>query len=337
MTEVIDLADTYEGAEARLAHLTEQASTGREHLVERLAQGQARLAALGTTRQAVLEHVATLERLLQETQEHLAGDHLNAVTSLAQVEAATGEQGTLLTQAGQQWDNAQAELRAAVQSGQDTLQAGLEATCAAFAQGAATATELEQQTHRAQDEARTVFQALGQQLDHLQQQTGTLQASTEETLGHVRTQLTDLQTAQVAALFEAMRDQLSQQQRLALTAHFTSSDAALAAAWQSFTGQATLSANELTQHATDMLHGLAQHCTDKLQSELQHMVSQIIEAAVRELLREIGLSAVIMQTGASITTAMSPWLPYLAAAKAALTAINHALEIRDKLTGGLLG
>jgi hypothetical protein len=39
MTEVIDLADTYEGAEARLAHLSEQASTGREHLVERLTQG----------------------------------------------------------------------------------------------------------------------------------------------------------------------------------------------------------------------------------------------------------------------------------------------------------
>jgi hypothetical protein len=43
MTEVIDLADTYEGAEARLMHLTEQASTGREHLVERLTQGQTRL------------------------------------------------------------------------------------------------------------------------------------------------------------------------------------------------------------------------------------------------------------------------------------------------------
>ena len=95
--------------------------------MERLAQGQARLAALGTTRQAVLEHVTSLERLLQETQEHLAGDHLNAVTSMAQVEAATREQGTLLTQAGQQRDNAQAELRAAVQSGQDMLQAGLEA------------------------------------------------------------------------------------------------------------------------------------------------------------------------------------------------------------------
>src|SRR5262245_36762190 len=111
MTEVIDLADTYEGVEARLAHLTEQASTGRQHLVERLAQGQARLAALGTTREAVLAHMTSLERLLQETQERLAGDHLDAVTSLAQVEVATGEQGTLLSQASQQWDNAQAELR----------------------------------------------------------------------------------------------------------------------------------------------------------------------------------------------------------------------------------
>jgi hypothetical protein len=119
--------------------------------------------------------------------------------------------------------------------------------------------------------------------------------------------------------------------------HFTSSDAALVVAWQGFTGQATLSANELTQRTTDILHGLAQHCTDKLQSELRHMVSQIIEAAVQELLREIGLSAVIMQTGTSITAAMSPWLPYLAAAKAALTTINQALEIKDKLTGGLSG
>ena len=142
----------------------------------------------------------------------------------------------------------------------------------------------------------------------------------------------------MAALFEARRDQLSQQQRLALTDHFTSSDAALAAAWQSFTGQATLSANELTQHATDMLHGLAQHCTPtSYKAKLQHMVSQIIEAAVRELLREIGLSAVIIQTGASINAAMSPWLPYLAAAKAALTTINHALYRKDKLIGGLLG
>jgi hypothetical protein len=217
--------------------------------------------------------MTSLERLLQDTQERLAGDHLDAVTSLAQVEAATGEQGTLLTQAGQQWDNAQAELRAAVQSGLDTLQAGLEATRAAFTHSADAAMELEQQTRLAQDEAHTIFQALGQQLDHLLQQTETLQANTEETLGHVRTQLMDLQTAQVAALFEAMHNQLSQQQRLALTDHFTSSDAALAA-WQGFTGQATLSANELSQRATDILHGLAQHCTDRLQSEMRHMVNR---------------------------------------------------------------
>jgi glutathione S-transferase len=337
MTEVIDLADTYEGAEVRLAHLTEQASTGREHLGERLTQGQARRAALGTTREAVLEHMTSLERLLQETPDHLAGDHLNAVTSLTHVEAATGEQGTLLPQAGQQWHNAQAELQTAVQSVQDTLQTGLEAARAEFAQGASAATELEQQLHASKEGTRTVFQALEQQLDHLQQQTGTLQADTEATIGRVGVHLTELQTTQVAALFEAMHDQLSQQQRLVLTDHFTSSGEAFAAAWQGFTTQATLSANELTQRATDMLHGLEQHCADKLQSELQHVVHQVIEAAVRELLREIGLSAVIMQTGANVTAAMSPILPELKLAKESIHLINEAFDAMEKLTGGLLG
>lgn len=40
MTEVSDLADTYEEAEARLAHLAEQASAGCELLVQRLGRGK---------------------------------------------------------------------------------------------------------------------------------------------------------------------------------------------------------------------------------------------------------------------------------------------------------
>jgi len=63
----------------------------------------------------------------------------------------------------------------------------------------------------------------------------------------------------------------------------------------------------------------------------------MIKAAVDALLEEIEETILVMTFGSTLTTAMSPYLPELAAAKALVTTINHVLELQDKLTGGLHG
>ena len=63
----------------------------------------------------------------------------------------------------------------------------------------------------------------------------------------------------------------------------------------------------------------------------------MIKAAVDALLEEIEETILVMTFGSTLTTAMSPYLPELAAAKALVTTINHVLELHDKLTGGLHG
>lgn len=331
MTEVADLADTYEGAVARLHHLTEQASTARAHLAERRAQGEAQRAALQQAQAAVMGHLTALEGLLQSTQDHLASDHFDAVASLEQVETTAEAQRDLIAASGEHLESVRTALQTAVQSAQDTLQAGQDVTGQHFTQCAQDVTELEQQTRTAQAQVHGVFQALGEQIERWRQQAAEFDAETATVITHLGEQLADLQTTQVTAQFEALETQI-EQQRSNLVQHFTTGASALTQACQGLSGQVTMTATDLTQHITDVLRDLEQYCGHRLQDELRHTARQVVEALLTMLLHEIGDSAALMLLGAQTTSAMGPALPYIAAAKVFVTSINDVLDF----TGGIL-
>jgi uncharacterized coiled-coil DUF342 family protein len=331
MAEVADLADTYDGAVARLHQLTEHAHTGRDHLAQQMAQSEQRRATLDQTRTLILGHLASLQQVLQESHDRFAGDHLDAVVSLGQVEETVKEHSSTLSEASQQTSGAIINLRTEIQAGQETLRAELEGTRDEFTQSTEAATELGQQVRTAQDEAHQVFQTLLQQCEQLHQQLDALQSDATAAVARVGEHVAQAHTARVETLFAALSTDLSQQQRATFASHFSASESTLTEVFRSFTDHANTTATTLSSRASEVLQGLERHCADTLQQEMRGVLNDAVENAVRELLQEIGVTTMIMQTGASITSAMAPILPELAAAKLAVGTINDALDAVNNL------
>jgi hypothetical protein len=322
VTEVADLGETYEAALARVHHLEDQASSAHTLLQERLTQGNARIEALRQTQHAVLEH--------------LAGPHAGAIASLAQVESTAGTQGTRLTESGEHLESVASALHGAVQSGQQALQAGLEEVRQGFTQGGTTITELQQQIRDTQEAMHNACVALTGHLEQTQQQAEAVHEAATHTLSRVAAHLTDLQRVQITGLFDTLGTSLEQRQR-ELTEHLGLSTDTLEQCCQQWQDQGTEAARRFSDQVSTVLHELEQYCAERLQQELEHGVQAMIKAAVDALLEEIEETTLVMTFGSTLTTAMSPYLPELAAAKALVTTINHVLELQDKLTGGLHG
>jgi hypothetical protein len=336
MTEVAALGETYEAALARVHHLQEQASSAQMLLHERLTQGNTRIEALRQTQYAVLEHLGALQHLLQGAQERLAGPHVEAVASLEQVESTAAAQGTRLTESWEHLESAASALHGAVQSGQQALQASLEEGRQGFPQGGTTITELQQQIRDTQEAMHNTCVALTGHLEQAQQQAEAAHEAATHTLSRVAAHLTDLQRVQLPGLFDTLGTYLEQRQR-ELIEHLGLSADTLEQCCQQWQDQGTEAARRFSDQVSTILHELEQYCADRLQQELEHGVQAIIKAAVDALLEEIEETTLVMTFGSTLTTAMSPYLPELAAAKALVTTINHVLELQDKLTGGLLG
>ena len=336
MTEVADLGETYEAALARVHHLEDQASSAQTLLHERLTQGNTRMEALRQTQHAVLEHMGALTHLLQGAQEHLAGPHAEAVASLAQIETTAEAQGMRLTESGEHLESAASALHGAAQSGQQALQAGLEEVRQGFTQGGTTITELLQQIRDTQEAMHNACVALTGHLEQAQQQAEAAHEAATHTLSRVAAHLADLQRVQITGLFDTLGTHLEQRQR-ELAEHLGLSANTLEQCCQLWQDQGTEATRRFSDQVSTVLHELEQYCTDRLQQELEDEVQAIIKAAVDALLEEIEETTLVMTFGSTLTTAMSPYLPELAAAKALVTTINHVLELQDKLTGGLLG
>ena len=83
----------------------------------------------------------------------------------------------------------------------------------------------------------------------------------------------------------------------------------------------------MQQRATEILSNAAEYFENTLTSELDQVFQDAIKDAVQAIIEEIAESLGMMELGASITSALTPILPEILAAKALMEVIKGALSL----------
>jgi hypothetical protein len=85
-------------------------------------------------------------------------------------------------------------------------------------------------------------------------------------------------------------------------------------------------ANHLADRCSDALEGLSEHAQQAIQREIEERMRHVLEDVIEALAKDALESTVLTQVAMATTTALSPVLPQLIAARIALGPIKSALD-----------
>jgi hypothetical protein len=96
--------------------------------------------------------------------------------------------------------------------------------------------------------------------------------------------------------------------------------------WDDLGSEADDLGNNMQERISEIFGNVSEHLTDSLSEELDGIFKEAIENVVTALAEEIAESLTMMATGAGITSAISPLLPLIVAAKVTLGIIKTILN-----------
>lgn len=176
-----------------------------------------------------------------------------------------------------------------------------------------------------QESIEPFVQAAGDELQQTEEEFERTTLTVQSFGEHIAQEL----TAAFTEWMEHLRERAGTQVQEQLVATFEETRTALEAAFGSFSDGVRSRSEHLRQEAQTLIAHVIENAQQKASEETQNAFNELVKEALERLAQEVVEQIATTQAGAATTTALSPILPELIAAKYLLQAINQCLEALD--------
>lgn len=282
---------------------------------------------LEEAKESIIEGLETTSQELESTKAEFTSSRDEVLNVIEGLQTALGELEEKLNGGSETLDNAENEFGSANDSRREELDNNLEEVIAAFNDLAETIAQMEDSVSEENETTESFFSEFSQGVKGLQENIESVQEETEADFSEIASNVGENLKSDLNSLLEEFSSQLTDEQLGEISEGFTELTGNFEEMFNSFSQDTGELGDKLKDTLNEVLENSQDYAGEQMKSKITASFQDAIEDSVRAMMQEVVENVTMMSFGTTVTSALSPVLPFIAAAKTVTGLLAAGLSI----------